>query len=434
MKKLFLLGVLAASPAVRADLDGSYILPIESEALNYYKAPLDNPITRFAQKLAAGTSRLYCHPDLGYLPALLQELDIPVSSQVLVFSKTSFQASKIAPYAPRALYFNDDVYAGYVKGGDVMEISVADPNLGAIFYTLDQGQTARPKFDRREECIQCHVSPKTLGVPGHLLRSVFTRPDGSAMFHGGSSATDHRSPLAGRWGGWYVTGTTGAQTHMGNVFATDEANPESLDRAAGLNVTGLSKRFNTNAYLSGHSDIVALMVLAHQVRMHNLITRVNFETKLALYQQAGINKALGAPAGEMSESTSRRIRGPAEELLRYLLFLDEAPLKESVRGTSGFTAEFPKRKPADGRGRSLREFDLRTRLFKYPCSYLIYSEAFDSMAAPARDYTYSRLFEILSGKDRSGQYERLAAVDRQAILEILRATKPGLPDYWSPER
>ena len=39
---------------------------------------------------------------------------------------------------PRALYFNDDVFVGYCQDGEVLEISVADPQLGAVFYTLGQ--------------------------------------------------------------------------------------------------------------------------------------------------------------------------------------------------------------------------------------------------------------------------------------------------------
>jgi hypothetical protein len=341
-----------------------------------------------------------------------------------VFSKTSFQAPRIAPRTPRALYFNDQVSVGFVRGGDVLEIAAADPQQGIIFYTIDQEKAAQPSLDRRGECLQCHASPGTLGVPGLTVRSVFPDISGMPLFHAGSFTTDHRSPLKERWGGWYVTGTHGAERHMGNVVVEDKNQPDQLDREKGANVTDLKGRLDAGAYLTPHSDIVALMVLEHQTRMQNLITRVNWETRMALQSSAAINAALGRPADELSDSAKRRIQNPAESLVGYLLFAEEAPLTAPVRGTSGFTEEFAKCGPRDCKGRSLREFDLRTRMFKYPCSYLIYSEGFDALPAPAKSYIYRRLNEILTGKDTSPKFSRLSAADRQAILEILRETKP----------
>ena len=93
--------------------------------------------------------------------------------------------------------------------------------------------------------------------------------------------------------------------------------------------------------------------------------------------------------------------------------------------TTGFTRDFAKR------GRSLRDFDLSTRLYKYPCSSLIYSEAFDSLPKPVRDLVYRRLWEVLSGKDTSKDFAHLSTADRRAIREILIETKNGLPDYWT---
>jgi hypothetical protein len=234
-----------------------------------------------------------------------------------------------------------------------------------------------------------------------------------------------------RWGGWYVTGKHGSQLHMGNtVVEKPAADPVSLNMAAGANITDLKWRFDTQAYLSPHSDIVALMVLEHQARVQNLITRVGFETRMALHSQAGINQMLGKPAGEPSESTIRRINGPSEYLVSYMLFTDEALLDAPVAGTSGFTAEFSHRGPKDKQGRSLRDFDLARRIFRYPCSYMIYSEAFDSMPEAAKDRIYRRLWEILTGQDQTKAYASLTAADRKAVLEILRDTKQGLPDYW----
>src|SRR5262249_51574149 len=193
------MAILVAARAL-ADLDGSYVLPLDDWAIQYATRPLDDPITRLQQGLTTGAVKLDYDADYGYLPSVLKNLGVPVSSQVLVFSKTSFQAARISPRVPRAIYFNDQVSVGWVKGGDVVEIASVDPKQGVIFYTLDQERSASPRFVRRDECLQCHASGSTLGVPGVVVRSVFPDAGGMPLFHVGAYITDHRSPLAQRWG------------------------------------------------------------------------------------------------------------------------------------------------------------------------------------------------------------------------------------------
>jgi len=211
---------------------------------------------------------------------------------------------------------------------------------------------------------------------------------------------------------------------MGNVVVHDKDHPEQLDRAAGANITDLSKHIDTAAFLTGSSDIVAHLVLGHQTQMHNLITLTNYQTRIALYTAA-------KPGSALSDDQRKQYEKPAEELLRYLLFANEAPLESPVKGDSTFAQEFAARGPRDPQGRSLRDFDLRTRIFKYPCSYLIYSEAFDALPEPAKGYVYHRLLEVLTGREQSPDFAKLTGEDRRAILEILLATKPGLPDEWN---
>lgn len=417
--------LLCTSPAL-AQLD------FESEPINYNTAPLNDPVQNLRKQIERGEVKLKHDDKHGYLKAVLEHLDVPVSSQMLVFSKTSFQLRRITAQRPRAVYFNDDVYVGWVQGGDVVEISSADPQHGAIFYTMSQEKSERPPIIRdRGQCIVCHASSRTSGVPGHLVRSVYASLSGQPFFGSGTFTTDHRSPFKKRWGGWYVTGTHGKQRHMGNVIVTDRDRPENLDMESGANVTDLSDRLNTQPYLSPHSDIVALMVLEHQTRMHNLITRANFETRSAQHYDQVMNKALERPADHCSESAKRRIEAAAEKLVEYMLFTDELQLTGAIEGTSNFASEFSARGPQDSQGRSLRDFDLTRRMMKYPCSYLIYSEPFDSLPDEAKDQVYRRLFEVLSGHDESDRFAHLKTSDRHAILEILRETKPDLPSYWN---
>jgi hypothetical protein len=183
-------------------------------------------------------------------------------------------------------------------------------------------------------------------------------------------------------------------------------------------------------YLTPHSDIVALMVLEHQTEMHNRIAAANYQTKLAHRDADVINELDNAPKGRLTEGTARRVDAAAEQFVKYLLFSEEVRLTEGVKGTSPFAEEFEKRGPFDNKGRSLRQFDLHTRLFKYPCSYEIYSPAFDGLPASVKDRIYQRLWDVLSGKETGKDYANLSTADRQAIKEILVATKPGLPAYW----
>ena len=413
--------ILAAGPAAAQ-------LQFESEPINYQDAPVHDRIAQLQQKVDDGEIQLSYEGRRGYLRDVLRLLEVPPSSQALVFSQTSFQLRKISPHRPRAVYFNDDTYVGWVQGGDVIEFAAVDPQQGAIFYTLDQQRVSQPKFLRdRGQCMTCHASSRTQGVPGLLIRSVYADADGRPQLGSGTFTTDHRSPFTERWGGWYVSGTHGKLRHMGNCISRDRSNPEAIDIESGANRTDLKEFVDTTPYLKPTSDIVALMVMEHQTQMHNYITLANFETRHAQHYDRIMNKALGRPEDYQSESTGRRIVSAAEKLVRYMLLVDEFQLTSPVKGVSEFAAEFSSLGPLDSQDRSLRQLDLSSRLFKYPCSYLIYSDAFDSLPALVKQEVYRRLLEVLSGSDQDAQFEHLSSADRTAIREILTDTKPDFP-------
>jgi hypothetical protein len=331
------------------------------------------------------------------------------------------QVRYISPRSPRAIYFSDDVYVGFVQGG-ALEVSAVDPRLGANFYVLDQHETESPRLVRQTfDCLQCHSSALTRDVPGHMVRSVATGPDGHLVPGAESYLTDHDSPLKERWGGWYVTGKHGAQRHLGNLFVRQSDNRDALNLEPGANVTDLSGWAETSAYLSPHSDIVALMVLEHQANMHNRIARAAYLARRALQDQA---------AADPTDAQRKRWREMAAPVVEHLLWAGEIPLVDRLEGTSGFAREFAARGPFDSRGRSLREFDLQRRMFKYPCSYLIYSDAFDQLPSPLKAEIYGQLAAVLTGRERSAAFRHLSDADRRAILEILCDTKRDLPDDW----
>ena len=415
-------GLLALSAAMwvladSVDFDFPYIQLDHPAILYDAQTAANDPIARLQRQIDKGETTLEYDPNrLGYLPSLLKHLGVDVDSQMLVFAKTSFQGPKISPRAPRALYFNDNVAIGSVQHGEVIELTSVDPKLGVIFYTLEVAKSERPSFTRSDSaCISCHLLPGTLNVPGLLTTSVIPSRDGSLRFPGRGLIIDGRTPVDQRWGGWYVTGTTQFQ-HHGNSVAPNPDQPSVLDLRGNQNLMSLAGRLDTSAYLTSTSDIVALMVLEHQTRMTNLITRLGWETRVALND------------GKLEESRPR-LEALADQMTTYMLFTDEASIGQGIVGVSTFTESFPKRGPRDRQGRSLRDFDLRKRLFRYPLSYMIYSEAFDGMPGIAKDWVYQRLYDVLSGKDTSQKFTRLSAEDRSAVLDILQDTKPSLPRY-----
>jgi len=414
-------------------------VPYTDAPINYRSEELTDPVALLEKQLETGKVSLTYDQDQGYLRSVLALLKVPVESQTLVFSKTSFQYPKISPEHPRALYYNDDVYVGKVHQGNAIEIVSFDPKQGAIFYLLDERKVDKPVIQRAElDCTQCHIAAGTRGVPGVLLRSVFPTPDGNLTPRTPSYITDQESPLKQRWGGWYVSGSLGGAT-MANAIVANAPSGAAATSASGAaaipQLTTLTRPYDPSAYLIPDSDPVALLVLTHQAQMHNLITLTNYQTRLALYalEKAGTPAAAGASLDALPENARRQIQRPADQLLHHLLFVNETRLgldAPQVIKASAFARAFAAQGVRDTRGRSLRDFDLHDRIFKYPLSYLIYNAAFDELPEPAHGYIYHRLLQILSGQDQSAEYAGLAADDRKAILSILLETKPGLPMEW----
>ena len=396
-------------------------------AIAYSTAPTHDPVTEVDDKLQKGSIQFTFDRDTGYLRSILDALKIPIESQLLVFSETSAQAKRINPRNPRALYFNDTVAVGWVRGGEFLELAAHDPQQGVVFYTIYQTPSGKPRFKRDNDCLRCHLTWDTLGVPGLQVLSTFQMSDDPNVYATGIVA-DHRSPLSMRWGGWYVTGRVESAEHLGNVPVI--VKEEELKKGRGRtpqreSVAGL---FDTSGYPSHSSDVVALMVLEHQTRMTNLLTRIGWEARLAMHGRPTPSPPSKGPVD--TGDVPPRVRQAAYDLVEYLLFINEEPLTGQIEGSSGFAGWFSVQGPRDRKGRSLREFDLKRRLLRYPCSYMIYTPAFDALPALAKSAVYSRMWQILSGEEKEALNGRLSLADRQAIIEILRDTKKDLPDYF----
>ena len=333
-------------------------------AIDYRGGALTDVVTNLQRELTAGSGSLAFDGTQGYLRALLARLDVPVESQILLFSKTGIQHPFTTPENPRALYFNDRVVVGYIPGAPLIEMASHDPAQGVIFQTLKQ-DGGKPEFTRSDRCMSCHVSVNSLSVPGILVRSMSTAPDGRPMPQDGSFVIDQRSRLDQRWAGWYVSGAAASVQHMGRTLGS------SLD---------------LSAYPLPTSDIAALLVFDHQGHAINLLTRLGWETR-------------AAAADGRVDFTKGDLADILKEAVDYFLFVGETAIDSPVMPGSAFAQTFASAGPRDRRGRSLRDLDLHTRLFKYRCSYMIYSPAFDALPAEARAAFLARLKASITDAD-----------------------------------
>jgi len=379
----------------------------------YRSRPTTDRVARLSQALASGAQSLRREPQTGYLAPILSALGVPVESQLLVFSKTGVQREYTSPHMPRAIFFDQSVVVAHVPGAPVLELAAHDPQQGVVFYTLDQ--VAEPPVLRRQtSCLACHVSATTMYVPGMIVRSNTVDEGGNLMPRLGSYDVTHATPHPDRWGGWYVTSDPLAvpyaqRAHSGNITFSPNGSTSNQ-----VFIDWLNSEPERRGYLSPQSDIVALLVFDHQMRAMNLLTRLNWEARVA------------ADEGGSAVTT---VRDLATELADYLLFLSEQPPTVPLIARAGFAEQLAPRAPRDGRGRSLAQLDLTTRLLRYPCSYMVYSDAFDGLPPAVRQAVYARMIDVLSSPDRRLGDARVSAADRQAVLEILRETRPDFPGH-----
>lgn len=414
-------GALAAGASTTADQPATVgplpqyeeSLPLDHPAVRDDPAATDDPLARLGARISAAAFRFDVDARLGVLPSLLRALDVPLESQTLVFSKTSFQFPRISPQLPRAIYFNDDVAIGVVPGSSVIELATMHPRAGARFYVVDGPSRADAPIVRRDVCLRCHHGVATIGVPGLFVSSVFPSASGTPEPEG-AIVTDHRTLFPDRWGGWFVSGLPPRLPHRGNAVATNPARPTVLTPFAPGRGLG---RVDRTRYLSTASDPVALMLLEHQTQGLDLLLRLGWEARIAAHDR------------DTRPATAAALTRRIDDVARYLLFLDEAPWPASI-APSPFATAFAARPPMDARGRSLRTFDLGTRLLRHRLSPLVYSATFGALPPDVRARLLTRLFDALTGRAPLDGRVRLDRDERTAILEIARDTMPGLPAEW----
>ena len=396
-------------------------------AIKYGATAPSDVVAQLNAKLERGELTLAFEPGgRGYLKAVLAALGVDASSQTLVYSGTSLQAFYITEKNPRAIYFNDNVSVAWIRGAPLLELAAQDPKLGTVFYQLSQTESASPRASRMETCLSCHLSWDTRAVPGVFVMTTFPRRSDRDYASGGVS--DHREPVERRYGGWYVTGAKVPPRHMGNqaLVGPHATSPDKTAPPAPLTtLAGKDLVRDVGDYLTPTSDIAALVVLEHQLHAMNLMTRAAWEHRLAAGADAD---AAVAPGRE--PALTARVREAVDELVDYLVFVDEEPIG-TIKGNSGFAEWFMAQGPKDPAGRSLRDLRLDGRVMRYPLSFTIYSTAFAGMPPAVRQAAYRRLWQVLSAPRPEPKYAHLTPAGRAASLEILRATKTDLPDYFS---
>jgi len=397
--------VLPAAEPRKVTVEAS--LPFGQAPVDYLGETTADPIARLDRRLVDGEATLKPVPGRGYLDAVLRLLRVPVSSQLLVYSKTAVNQRLVTPKTPRAIYFNDAVSVAWVPGTAELELSAVDPVKGAMFYVLKQPEASAggaPRFHRKRSCLACHIGRTTLSVPGGIVRSFLVESTGKPLE--GYSRVTGTTRITNRWGGWYVTGRLGSSIHMGNLVNRDENRRHRHDASFRASLDRLDALVDLKTYLSPHSDVVAHLVLDHQLHGQNLITRVSYEHRL----------------GRRSDAEDR--------LLRYLLLAEEPRWEGEIAGTSGFAKWFQEQGPRAGDGRSLRQLDLSSHLFRYRLSPLVYSPQLAVMPDAPRKRLGRRLRAVLEGRPAGGLEKLLSDRQRADLRDILEATREDLPTEW----
>lgn len=367
-----------------------------------------------AADFASGKSKIAGTTGLERLRFVLNALHVPESSQVLVFSKTSHQNSLIQPKNPRSLFFSENAYVGYVPSGDI-EAIIQDPILGPVYYLIEAATTGGFKIERDfSHCMTCHGTSNTENTPGMLVRSVYPDAEGRPLLALGTKLVSHETPLPERWGGYYVTGCS-SLPHLGNQTYLE--NTAGQPRTSDLK--DLRNVIDTTKYLRPTSDIVSLLVLEHQCRMHNLLNAASMQYRRALF----LSRILDPNCDPDTGSSGRVADGMAERIVDCIFFKDEADIGDNTAGSEEFQKSFESRFPRTKDGQSLADFKLYEHIFKHRCSYMVYSPVFQNLPSRVKQAVLSKMRKALAGNDTGVTW--LKASECKKIEVILAETLPG---------
>jgi hypothetical protein len=408
------LAVLACVFPCAAQTRAQEVRDFKAAPHSYWDHPPKDAATAFLAKVAAGEIKIDASSEHSFVRGILDALKVPVSSQLLVYSATSMQSERINPRNPRALYYNEDVYVGVVPGGRVEMIGV-DPEMGGVFYLFDPPRAGLPpRAERSTRCFNCHAGNATDRVPGFISESVAPIISGASYesYRRDDSGQGHQIPLAIRFGGWHVTSAKSFGDTKANLFANNNG--------GGVKIVKIKpgEMWDIEKHLLPTSDILSHLVHEHQIGFDNRV-----------FQASYLAREIAAKGGTPSAADQEKLNVKARDIVRYVLFADEAKLPPGgIEGDAQFAADFAKTRRASQAGLSLKDFDLRTRIFKHRCSYMIHTPQWSAMPPLIKDRVYAGMKTALSGRHKDFAY--LPAQERLAIVGILRETLDDLPADW----
>lgn len=357
----------------------------------YWEIAPQDRLARLMVEVQAGRVAVDASSERALLQSLLTGLNVPEASQLLVFSATSFQSGIVNPRSPRALYFNDDTSIGFIPGGR-LEVASFDPQGGLMFYIFDRLRSdgGLPGHTRSRSCLNCHTDTMSSGRPGFVINSVGTWWDGSSQETYRYDELGHHVPLVQRFGGWHVTGRHGMkQSHANLVGNRTPAGFKGERNEPGDHA-------DITRYPRPTSDILAHLVHEHQCGFTNRVTA-------AIY-------------AHREDASEAAVQKTADALVDYVLFKNEAAPPPALEGDADFVRGFQALAP----GSPLREFDLRTRLFKYRCSYMIQTPVWRALPAPVRHAAEQRLAAAVAEPPApAGQH--LSTEERRVLRPLLAA-------------
>ena len=420
-----ILGALATAPLALAQFYNDYDL----EPHGYFTKEAKDPTTLLMKRVQRGEVVISEQTGKPLLGRFLKELQLHEDTQILVFSKTSLQRRAVSYSNPRAIYFNESVYLGWMPNGRI-EIASFDPELGPIFYFQRRlADKSSPLLTRTRSCLGCHAGDATNFLPGSLGRSVYPDRSGRSLLSLDEyRRSGHHIPLADRYGGWFVSGNHGSMRHMGNAIATREGGKVTIDREQFANLEKLDQFFKTGAYPAPGSDIAALLVFDHQVTMHHRIVEASYRARQSIFDSKLDPRETNVSKLAKGRSLEEFIEG-RDKVIDYMLFREEVAIPK-VSCAPGFRRAFTANRLPDREKRSLKDLRLDGRIFENRCSYMIYSPSFEHLPPMMKGAIYNRLHEILTAKKPVDGFEHLGQDERQRILEILRDTKKDLPATW----
>ena len=383
----------------------------EDKIHSYHEKKPDDPFAQLKNELESKKIDLNFQNEKDYLNWLLNELYISKHSQLLVYSTTSLQLSRISPYNPRAIYFSDDLYLGYVPGGQIEVIGI-DPQLGAIPYIFDlpqKNEIKHPKIYRSTRCMKCHASQEFGGSPSLLLSSVIPAHGGGTIDSFRKNSFGHEIQFKDRFGGWHITGH--------NPFPISWANQIGVmsNNKVGRIPNPPGKYFKWEKYPTKSSSIISHLLLEHQVGFTNRCIDIIYRYRELISKTSNL---------EIDQKRKKFISQGTGKLLNYLLFKNEVPL-ENFRITSNdaFLNDF---QTSSNNSSKLRRLNLKSRLFDYRCSYMIFSNSFSGLPLEFKIELFNQLFKIMAPKQKSvpDEFSYLEEKEREIIHQVLTASFP----------